>query len=197
MGLQGCQLLQSRCYSFEELLSKSGGQRLKSCLAFFQRPVGTVLGTYFSARGPQNRITLVPPKRNAHLLATRSSWRAHLPVDGDHIRTSLARIVWVAFSPPKHLAARFFEHVLGCLLPAATLHWSPARRPSCSPRNQRTGTRSLPPTRHRPPRKPPPARPEECRNAQPLAACPAPPLETTRGGDVVGGLLASSVPEPL
>src|SRR5215216_1620245 len=142
----------------------------QSCLAFFQRPVGTVLGPYFSARGPQNRITLVPPKRNAHLLATRSSWRAHLPVDGDHIRTSLASIVWVAFSPPKHLAAHFFEQVLGCLLPAATLPWSPARRPSCSPRNQRTGTRGLPPTRHRPPHKPPPAGPEECRNAQPLAA---------------------------
>ena len=35
MGLQGCQLLQSRCYSFEELLSKSGGQRLKAALPFF------------------------------------------------------------------------------------------------------------------------------------------------------------------
>jgi hypothetical protein len=34
-GGQRCQLLQSRCYSFEELLSKSGGQRLKAALPFF------------------------------------------------------------------------------------------------------------------------------------------------------------------
>ena len=154
-ALQGFGHVLSRSTSYG-ILASAWAFRGVSCY----RAAATASRTYFSARGPQNRITLVPPKRNAHLLATRSSWRAHLPVDGDHIRTSLASIVWVAFSPPKHLAARFFEQVLGCLLPAATLPWSPARRPSCSPRNQRTGTRGLPPTRHRPPRKPPPARPE-------------------------------------